>query len=84
VRLPDPHDRPWLSVAEVAEITGEGEKAIRAAIDAGQLPSLRIGRYRRIPTAPLYAICGLGTEGETPTPPLRLVEPDGGPGPGAA
>jgi excisionase family DNA binding protein len=80
VRLPDPRERPWLTVAEVAAITGEGQKVIRAAIDAGQLPSLRVGRYVRVPTAALYALCGLGTEGETPAPPLRLVEPDGGPG----
>lgn len=52
-RLPDPREKPWLTVAELAEITGEGEKAIRAAIDAGQLPCLRISRYVRIPTAQL-------------------------------
>ena len=72
MRLPDPRERPWLTVAEVAEITCEGEKAIRAAIDAGQLPSLRIGRYIRLPTAPLYALCGLIPGGETPSPPRRL------------
>lgn len=49
-RLPDPRERPWLSVAEVAEITGEGEKVIRAALDAGQLPLIQLGRYKRIPT----------------------------------
>lgn len=53
-RLPDPRERPWLSVAEVAEITGEGQKVIRAAVAAGQLTSIRIGRYVRLPTAALY------------------------------
>ncbi len=77
--LPDPRERPWLTVAEVAEITHEGQKAVRSAIDAGQLPSLRVGRYVRVPTAPLYALCGLTPEGETPPAPrLRLLEPDGG------
>jgi hypothetical protein len=57
--LPDPHDRPWLTVAEVALITGEGEKAIRVALDAGQLPLLQIGRYKRIPTARLYEQLGM-------------------------
>lgn len=78
--LPDPRERPWLTVAEVAAITHEGEKAIRAAIDAGQLPSLRVGRYVRVPTAKLAELCGLGPEGETTAPRLLLVEPDGGPG----
>lgn len=50
-RLPDPYEQPWLKVAELAEITGDGEKVIRAAIDAGQIPSIRVGRYIRIPTA---------------------------------
>lgn len=55
-RLPDPRRRPWLTVAELAQITGEGEKAIRAAISAGTIPHLMVGRYVRIPTA---ALCRL-------------------------
>lgn len=57
--LPTPEERPWLTVAELAQITGEGEKAIRAAIAAGTLPSLRVGRYVRIPTAKLRQILGI-------------------------
>jgi excisionase family DNA binding protein len=56
-RLPDPRERPWLTVAEVAEITGEGEKAVRAAIAAGQLPRIDVGRYVRVPTAALWQLC---------------------------
>jgi excisionase family DNA binding protein len=51
--MPDPRERPWLTVAELADITGEGQRALRAAIDAGQIPSVRVGRYVRIPTARL-------------------------------
>ena len=70
-RLPDPREKPWLTVAELALITGEGEKAIRSAIDAGALPHLRIGRYVRIPTALLLEQLGIteaatGTEAGTP------------------
>ncbi len=57
--LPHPRERPWLTVAEVVQITGEGDKAVRAALAAGQLPALRIGRYIRIPTAPLYELVGI-------------------------
>jgi excisionase family DNA binding protein len=80
VRLPDPTDRPWLTVAEVAAITGEGEKAIRAALDAGHLPLLRVGRYVRIPTARLRQLLGIDPSGAdtqrqalTPVTPLRPV-----------
>jgi len=60
-RLPDPRERPWLTVAEVAQITGEGEKVIRAALAAGQLPILRLGRYVRIPTHLLMLQLGMDT-----------------------
>jgi hypothetical protein len=59
MRLPDPRERPWLTVAEVADITGEGEKVIRGALDRGQLPRLDIGRYVRIPTHLLLQQLGM-------------------------
>jgi excisionase family DNA binding protein len=71
--LPDPRDRPWLTVAELAEITGEGEKVLRAAIEAGQIPSVRVGRYIRIPTARLM-IEVLGINGTTADG-LAVAEP---------
>ncbi len=60
--IPRPNERPWLTVDEVATITGEGSKAIRHAIDAGQIPSLRIGRYVRIPTQAFRELVGLDVE----------------------
>jgi len=73
--LPSPLERPWLSVAEVAAITSEGEKAIRSAIDAGQIRSFRIGRYVRIPTAALYDLCGIGPPvNEAAAPPRAAAE----------
>lgn len=75
-RLPDPREHPWLTVAELAELTGEGEKAIRAALDAGQLPLLRIGRYTRIPTAALMAQLGIDpedTEADSSTEPATAT-----------
>jgi excisionase family DNA binding protein len=77
VKIPEPAERPWLTVAELAAITGEGEKAIRAALDAGHLPVLRVGRYVRIPTAKLRQQLGLDQipSAATPEPPpaLRLA-----------
>ena len=75
-RLPDPRDRPWLTVAELAEITGVGEKAIRAAAAAGQIPSVKISRYLRFPTARfMREVLGIDPDGNGPGP---------SPGPGAA
>lgn len=62
-RLPEPRQRPWITVADLAAITGEGEKAIRAAIAAGTLPSIQVGRYVRIPTAALLVVLGI-SEGD--------------------
>lgn len=73
MRLPDPRERPWLTVDEVADITGEGPKAIRVALAAGQLSCLRIGRYVRIPTAALYELCRI------PIPDSSEAEPCTGP-----
>lgn len=55
--LPDPAQKPLLTVAEVAALmpAGVGEKAVRAAIAAGQLPSTRVGRYVLVPTHRLLA-----------------------------
>ena len=64
--LPDPRERPWISIAEAAEIFGEGEKVIRAACEAGQLPVLRIGRYVRIPTHQLLVLLGMPTTDSEP------------------
>ncbi len=73
--IPDPCERPWLTVAELAAITGEGEKALRAAIGAGQLPAIRVGRYVRIPTARLMReVLGIDAEDNGPGPPaVRLL-----------
>lgn len=61
-RIPDPREKPWLTVAELAAITGEGQKVIRAALASGQLPCLEIGRYRRIPTAALLLALGISAD----------------------
>ena len=84
--LPDPRERPLLTVAEVAALMpeGVGEKAVRAAIAAGQLPATRVGRYVLVPTAALRRQLGLddealdAREAGVPTPALAL------PGPAAA
>ena len=78
MRLPDPRERPWLTVAEIAGITGEGEKVIRAALDAGHLPLLRVGRYVRVPTQRLYDLLGMTPDMSEagPAGPATATDPD--------
>lgn len=53
--LPDPVERPTLTVDAVAEILGLDRKTVYAAINSGELPSLRIGRRILVPTSWLAA-----------------------------
>lgn len=53
--LPDPQDHPVLNVDAVAEILGLDRKTVYAAINCGELPSIRIGRRILVPTAWLAA-----------------------------
>ena len=55
ISLPDPKDRPTLSVDDVAEILGLDRKTVYSAITSGELPSLRVGRRILIPTSWLAA-----------------------------
>lgn len=55
IALPDPAERPTLTVDAVAEILGLDRKTVYAAINSGELPSLRIGRRILVPTSWLAA-----------------------------
>lgn len=53
--LPDPKERPTLTVDAAADILGVDRKTVYAAINSGELPCLRVGRRILIPTAWLAA-----------------------------
>lgn len=53
--LPDPKERPTLTVDAAANILGVDRKTVYAAINSGELPCLRVGRRILIPTAWLAA-----------------------------
>lgn len=42
-------EKALLGVPEVARITGLNEKSIRKAVEAQQIPALRVGRVWRVP-----------------------------------
>jgi len=53
--LPDPTERPTLTVDAAADILGVDRKTVYAAINSGELPCLRVGRRILISTAWLAA-----------------------------
>ena len=48
--LPDPKNRPTLSVDEVADLLGLDRKTVYASVSSGEIPSLRVGRRILVPT----------------------------------
>jgi len=49
-----------MSVAEAAAFLGAGRSTVYEAVRRGDLPSIRIGRRVRVPTAALGRLLGLG------------------------
>lgn len=49
--LPDPSVEPTLNVRRAAAILDISERGTYAAIERGEIPSIRIGRTVRVPTA---------------------------------
>jgi excisionase family DNA binding protein len=60
--LPDPREKPTLSVSEVSEILGWGRSAVYDGVRRGDIPSLRVGRRIRVPTARLHDMLGIGDD----------------------
>lgn len=76
MRLPDPVERPVLSVEEAGKLLGLGRSAAYEAVRRGEIPVLRFGRRLCVPCAALRRLVGL----DEPTAPtaapdeaLRLV-----------
>lgn len=59
MRFPNPEDQPTLTVVEAAALLGVGRDSLYAAIDRGEVPSLRIGRRLVVPTAALRRLVGI-------------------------
>lgn len=65
--LPDPRTTPLIKAdALVGVIPGMGRSAIYAAIERGQIPSIRVGSRLFVPVAELLRQWGLGDGGESP------------------
>ena len=50
---------PFVKVEEAATYLGIGRQQAYAAVRSGQIPSIRVGRSWRVPTAALRRLAGL-------------------------
>lgn len=64
--LPDPSTRPTLTVDEAATFLGVSRCTAYLAANAGQLPTLRIGRRLLVPTAALMHMLHLDGQAVAP------------------
>ncbi|CAB4712087.1 MAG: helix-turn-helix domain-containing protein [Actinobacteria bacterium] len=58
----DPITNPTLSLEEAAAVLGIGRSAAYEAAIRGEIPTIKIGRCKRVPTAELCRILGLGPD----------------------
>lgn len=57
--IPEPHQRPTLSVEEAGALLGIKRSAAYAAAKRGEIPTIAVGRALRVPTARLRVLLGL-------------------------
>lgn len=59
--LPDPREKPWVTVDEAVALPGWplGRTQTYAAVKAGAIGSLRLGRFLVIPTIELWRMANL-------------------------
>jgi excisionase family DNA binding protein len=53
--IPDPAREPFINVARAATILGLHQRSIYLAIERDEIPTIRVGRALRIPTAKFLA-----------------------------
>jgi excisionase family DNA binding protein len=59
--LPDPNTEPTITVDRAAAILSLGRRTAYAAVERGEIPSIRIGRRIVVPSARFLATFGLET-----------------------
>lgn len=58
--IPDPQIEPTISVERAGQLLGMSRPSAYAAVQRGDIPSIKIGRRLIIPTAKILAMLGLG------------------------
>ena len=72
--IPRPEDRPTMSIEEAGSALGLGRSAAYEAARRGELPTIRFGRRKVVPTAALRRLLSLD---EPEFEPNRVVVPFG-------
>lgn len=57
--LPDPRTTPTMHVEQAAELLDVSRASAYKAVNAGEIPSIRIGKRILVPTAALLELLGL-------------------------
>jgi hypothetical protein len=52
-----------VSISTASLALGTGDWAVRRGIEAGDIPSIRVGKRIMVPTAPLRRLLGIESEG---------------------
>lgn len=60
--------QPTVDVAVAARVLGIGKNAAYRAREAGDIPSIKVGRQYRVPTAKLREMLGLPRDASAPQP----------------
>jgi excisionase family DNA binding protein len=53
------HGKLFMTVPEFAQLARVDQRTLRRAIDAGEIPAVRLGNTVRIPTAAILRLAGL-------------------------
>jgi len=62
LKVPDPLETPTISVELAGQLLGMSRPSAYAAVQRGDIPSIKIGRRRIVPTAKLLGMLGLAPE----------------------
>lgn len=57
--IPNPEEQPFITVEQTAELLGMGRNVAYRAVAEGQIPSIRVGKLIRVPTAAIRRLAGL-------------------------
>ncbi len=69
--IPEPKDRPTLTVEEAGEILGLGRSGAYDAAKRGEIPTIRFGRRLVVPTAALRRLLAI----DSPAPEVLSLTP---------
>lgn len=62
-QFPDPRQKPWLSVDELAGLLKQPRSTTYSQVKRGAFPTVRVSQHRvKIPTAKLLDLLGIGVD----------------------